>query len=243
MLLQVKAINSITKRLYTEGDQYHIDNRVPEVGSNATFEDGRCFVFCSTDVDLTPGQAVGQVAAAAELTDITAAVAAGATEVRFVKASVTADQYKGGYLSVTLGSGIGYTYKIKDNTASATVDTVADTVIVNLEEEVAVAMAATDNIIIKAARTSKVIVNTATTDPVGITQVATTAATLGKTQYFWAQTNGPSVVLGTAGAAGVALDCGAAGALAAGDGANVIVATGMAAGASNSMANLCFPKA
>lgn len=243
-MLQVKAINATIDRLYEAGDQYDRESRIPEVGSNASFEDGREFVFCSTDTDITIGQAVGKNAAAAiELTAITAAVTVGATEIRFVLASITADQLKGGYLTVTLGTGLGYTYKIKSNTASATIATVDNTVIVTLESGVCVALAATDNIIVKEARTSLVIVNTATTDPVGIAVATTTAATDGVTQYFWAQTSGPSIVLGTAGAAAVALDCAAAGALAAADGSQVVVATGMAAGASNSMALLCFPKA
>lgn len=242
-LLRVKAITGTIKRLYAAGDQYFVNNRVPEVGSNATYEDGREFVFCSTDTDIAVGQAVGAAAVNAELTAVTAAVASGLSEIRFVLASVGINDYQGGYLTVTLGTGVGNTYKIKSNTASATVDTVDNTVIVQLEEEISVAIAATDNIIIKKSREAEVIVGTAAIDPIGIAQVATTAATDGVTQYFWAQLTGVSIGLGTAGAANVALENGAAGVLAVADGAQAVVAYGIAAGASNSMVNLCFPKA
>lgn len=242
-MLVKKAINSVVTRLYEAGDQDDVALRLPEVGSNATFEDGREFVFCSTDSDITIGTVVGKAAGAAELTSITAAVSSGETEVSFVLASVTEDQYAGGYLTVTLGTGIGHTYKIKGNTASATVDEVDNTVVVTLADSVVTDMAATDNIVVKTARTKTVVEGTATTDPVGVAMATTTAATSGKTQYFWAQIAGVGIVPGTAGAANVALSPAASGGVAAADGTSIVIATGLVAGASNSVVDLCFPAA
>jgi hypothetical protein len=260
-LLQVKAINGVVSRVYAEGDQWDVESRIPEVGSNASFEDGRSYVFCSTDANFVAGESVGSVAASAELlavwsdgkeegdNDIGPAV--GDTGMSFVLASVTEDQYANGYITVTLGTGAGYTYRIKSNTASVSVDygtsgtpeVVANVVTLVLCEEICVALAITDNIIIKTSRVSNVIEGTASLDPVGVAVSATTAATTGITEFFWAQTTGVAMVLGTIGAVNVDLTPAAAGALGAADGTDIVVATGLAAGASNSQACLCYPKA
>lgn len=241
-VLQVKAINAKVSDVYEDGDQYDVEGRIPEVGSRATFQDGRKFVFCSTDANLAAGDIVGTLAESVELTAVTAAYPVGTTVIGAVLAGVTADMYVGGTLTVSLGTGLGYTYKIKGNTASATVATVDNTVFWTLEEGIVLAMAATDNIIVKRDRNRALIQGTASLDNVGVVLTATTAATTGNTQYLWVQTGGLGLTKGTAGANGVALMATAAGAAIAQTAGKQIVANGVEAGASYSLCNLCFPE-
>jgi hypothetical protein len=238
---QMGTISGCIYDVYDEDSQDYRTGRMPRVGQKVEFEDGRKYVFCSTAVDVTAGQAVG-AAAVLEETAVSVAAGVGDVEVRIVEASVAANFYKEGSLTVVLGTGVGYTYKIKGNTASATVDAVANTVILTLYNPLQAALATTDDVTLKRLRAENVIVNTASTDPVGIAAAPAPAATASKTKYFWVQTRGVAFALGIAGAGGAALMSTAAGALIAQTAGNAIVATGVEAGASNSVVVACFPE-
>lgn len=241
-------MNTLTKTIsgsvydsYTPTSQDFKEGRMPTVGDRACYEDGRKFVFCSSAVDVAAGSVVACASVNAELTAVSAAVPTGTYDVSFVLASVAANDYRDGYLTVTLGDGVGVTYRIASNTASATIATVDNTVVVTLVDPIHTALAATDNILIKKDRHTLVVAGTADLDSVGVAAVTTTAATGSTTAYFWVQYEGVGFVLGTVADEGVACSPAASAAVAASDGTKPIVCVGIEAGASNSMANLCFP--
>lgn len=236
-----KTINGSVYDTLTPESQDYKQGRMNAVGDRAEFEDGRKFVFCSSVVNVAAGTAVGCAAVGVEITSVSSAVSIGSYQISFVLASVAANDLRGGYLTVTLGTGLGVTYRIASNAASATIATVANTVVVTLADPVQVAIAAADNILIKKARHTNVIVGTATLDPIGVAVSTTTAATSSTTAFFWVQYAGVGFVKGTAADAGVACMPAAAGAVATATAGKAIVCNGIEAGASNSIANLCFP--
>ena len=239
---QIKTISGSIYDVYTSADQRFKENRMPRVGQRCEFEDGSKYVFCSTDVDVTAGQVVAAPTDGVEITAITAATDKGTYKVSFVLASVDANQFRNGYLVVTLGTGVGYRYRIKSNTASATVDTVANTVIVTLYDPLQTALAATDNIVVKASRTSKVLVGTAALDNIGVAVAPAPAATNSTTYYFWAQTSGVAYGPSNGVASNLNLVVGAAGILEAADAVSeAVVASSLEGGATNGSAMLFFP--
>lgn len=182
---QESTISGNLYQVYSPSDQWYKENRMPRVGQKAKMEDGRAFVFCSTTADITAGQAV-QAPAVLEETAIPAAVAAGAYEVGITQASVAANAYAGGMLVVILGTGNGYSYKIKKNTASGT----ADLVTITLYDPIKVALATTDDVTVVPLRSRGVAVGAADKDIVGVAMGTSTAATNSTTNYLWVQYKG-----------------------------------------------------
>lgn len=226
--------------LYDVFDSTHQDykqNRMPRIGQKVEFEDGRKFVFCkcTTAGDIAAGDVV-EAPAVLEETAIDVAAAAGDYEIEVSQASITANQWAGGFVVVVLGTGVGYTYKIKKNAASDA----SDDVLITLYDPLKTALATTDDVTIVPIRTNNVIQGTADCDAVGIAVAAAPASTDSLEKYFWAQYAGIGFCKGTVGAAGAALQPAASGALGAADATSVIVAHGVEAGASNSVINMCF---
>jgi hypothetical protein len=65
----------------------------------------------------------------------------GSRWVEITLASVVKDQYAGGYLVIALGTGLPYTYRIKGNTASATVNSQASAVFIELYDPLIASLA------------------------------------------------------------------------------------------------------
>ena len=102
-------------------------------------------------------------------------------------ATVTADQYAGGYLVVTSTPGEGLYYRIKGHAAAT-----AATVTVNLYDPLIVAVTASSKVDFVANPYNGVLINptTATSAPVGLALTACPAS-----YYTWIQTKGPGTVL------------------------------------------------
>lgn len=105
--------------------------------------------------------------------------------------TVTANQYAGGWMLVTVTPGLGHAYKIKSHPAAT-----AAALTFQLKDSIRVALTTTSRVDFVANPFNGVIQNptTATSSPVG---VAVTAA--GINTYTWIQTGGPANVLNDAG--------------------------------------------
>ena len=197
---QNKTISGQVADSYTELSQEYRQNTMPRVGQTVEFEDGRKFVFGSSALAMPLGTVVQAPAHIA--TAVSTAHVAGVRQVKVIEASIDANAWAGG--QITFGN-LG-TYKIKSNTKSATVATVANTVIVTLYDTLGVAL--TDTLVSDVApyRPSGLLVGTATGDNVGVALVATdvTAIAGATNTYQWFQYAGPGHVLG-AGTVGDAL--------------------------------------
>ena len=205
-------------------DAKFLEGRRPHLGSVKKFRDGREFVLCSSDVDHAAGGMVGAAQIVAQMDNIMTLASAGATSVILnitgktlvlggistAAASIVANDLAGMIMSVVGGTGIGYSYKIKSNTAYA-VGYVTCTLYDGLV--VATSAASPDaDIVLTYPLYDHAIVNTATTVPIGAAVVAVNA-TSPAMQFFWVQTKGSCCLLGT-GTIGMPLDCAAAGAVA-----------------------------
>lgn len=197
-------------KVFVTGGQDYRGGRMPEVGSEKVYSDGRRFRFVSTAVNVAAGQVVSAPAAPAELAGKFAVALVGDREVTITLAGVTANQFKDGYLVVTETSGYATTYAIKSNTASDE----SNEFIATLYEPLAAAIAEANDCILVYSRYANVVVGTAASDAIGVAVAASTAATSGKVNYLWVQTAGVGAVkTGTASAllAGVKMILGAAG--------------------------------
>ena len=102
-------------------------------------------------------------------------------------AGAVKDMYAGGYLSVGRGTGAGYSYRIKGNTAAATVNAVANTVIIELYDQLVLALDASTYVSLIGSLYTDLIICTPGTNylSVGVTQGNMTANTFG-----WVCTHG-----------------------------------------------------
>lgn len=239
---QTSTISGGIFDVYSTTSQEYKENRMPRISQKCSFEDGRRYVFVSTDADLVAGQVAGVAAEGVEITTTAVAVAAGGKVLNVVLAGATANMLADGWVSISQGGANNQVYKIKSNTAAATVLTVDDTILITLYDPIKVAVVADDNMILKKSRFRTLIQGTASLDNVGVAVRSTTAATSGNTNYVWLQTAGVGTTVGTAGLNGVALTPAAAGAMEAAIAGDQICANGLEAGAVASMSNLCFPE-
>lgn len=210
------------------GDVFAAAHTTPvnEVGAQVRIG-SRTYRYCSTAVDLTAGQYVGQAAPSALTANALAAAAIGATELTLTIAAVTADQFAGGQIHITDDTGAGYSYLIKTNTATA-----SGTITITLVNPLIVAVDTTSDVILTTAPYSNVIVGIAASNPLGVALVATTAGTDSTTQYFWAQTSGDGVVAVTTATSisvGKRLMGGASGGVVISDGTQRDIGTALAA--------------
>lgn len=120
-----------------------------------------------------------------------AAAAIGATSVTITTSiTATANILAGGYLFVATSTGVGYTYKIRGNTAV----TSAANMVVYLEDPIQIALTTGSTVSLCAHPYSGVVVTTGSAEgsaaPVGVAIYPVTAA-----QYGWLQITGPANVL------------------------------------------------
>ncbi len=171
-----------------------------DLGALATTGDGRVFRYVLAGATaLVPGKL--QQASAQDTTNLNpsgglsiAAASVGATSVVTTSTvTLTANQLAGGYLSVAVTPGLGYTYKIKGNTAATAAVTT-----IYLEDPILVALTTSSKIVLAASPYANVIVNpaTASSAPVGVAVYPVVAA-----QYGWIQTHGPVSLLNDGGTA------------------------------------------
>jgi hypothetical protein len=125
---------------------------------------------------------------------------AGSRYVVVTDASITTDQFAGGYLHITDDTGEGYTYRIKGNTA--TDDPASGKIRLALYDKLQVALTATTDYAITGSLYANLEAAGTTTDGIA---VGVTCASLTATEpYGWIQTFGPATVLcDTAGTAGM----------------------------------------
>lgn len=237
---QTSTISGDIYTVYLTTGQDYLSGRMPRIGQKACFEDGRKYVFCSTDANLVAGQIAGTAAEDVEMTSGSEAAAVGSKTITVVSATIgsaAANDYADGYILVSDAASDNVLYRVKSNTAAAT-----NSVTFTLYDEVRVAITADDNVIVKKSRNKALIQGTASLDNVGVAVRSTTAATTGLTQYLWVQYAGVGTTVGTAGANGIALMATAAGAVIAQTAGKQIVANGLEVGAATSLCNLCFPE-
>ncbi len=161
-----------------------------DLGSIATTGDGRSFRYVlAGGTSLVPGKL--QQSPAQDTTNYNpsgglavAAAAIGATTVTLTGSlTITANALAGGFLTVTVTPGQGYTYKIKGNSAVSA----AANCVVTLEDPIQVALTTSSKVNLVVSPWNGVIVNptTATGAPVGVAVFPVTNA-----QYGWIQTHG-----------------------------------------------------
>lgn len=129
-----------------------------------------------------------------------AAAAIGATTITTTSTvTLAANLLAGGYASIVAGTGLGYTYKIKGNTAAT-----AAVVSFTLEDPVIVALTTSSKLVVHKSPYDSIVVapGTLTAAPVGVSVYPITNA-----QYGWVQSRGPvsCLVTGTLGSAGLAV--------------------------------------
>jgi hypothetical protein len=129
-----------------------------------------------------------------------AAAAIGATSITTTSTvTLAANLLAGGYASIVAGTGLGYTYKIKGNTAAA-----GAVVTFTLEDPIVVALTTSSKLVVHKSPYDGVVVApaTLTAAPIGVSVAPITNA-----QYGWVQSRGPvsCLVTGTFATAGLAV--------------------------------------
>lgn len=155
--------------------------------------DGRSFRYAKAGgTALVAGKLQQAQAETTAHQDLTAAAAAiGDTSTVTSAITVTANQYAGGYLLVTVTPGQGYAYKIKGHAAAT-----AAAVTLTLEDPINIALTTSSRYDLVANPYSAVVVNptTATSAPVGVAVYPVVAA-----EFGWLQTAGVANILSDGG--------------------------------------------
>lgn len=169
------------------------------LGFLASSDDGRRFRYVKAGaVALVPGklyQSPAETTAWEALAITTASGVAGSTAlVTTSTITATKDQLAGGFVSVTTTPGLGYTYKIKGNTAAT-----AAACTIYLEDPVQVAITSSSAIDVIANPFAEVLLSVgsgsgSTGMPVGVAVYPVTAE-----YYGWVQVGGPCTVLADGG--------------------------------------------
>lgn len=115
----------------------------------------------------------------------------GSHYVQITLASISANQFKGGYLAIEDGSGEGYQYRIKGNTATGT--PASGDIRIELYDQIKVRLSPNTDIIIVPQLTNSCVSATTATDAVavGVLQADTTASL----PFAWVQTAGVATCL------------------------------------------------
>jgi hypothetical protein len=201
-------------------DAKFLQGRVPYLGQRVRFDDGREFVFCSTNADLVAGEVVAfATAQATEIAGGITAAAAGTNQLTIATTGVAffggsagvlaANRLAGGYIALTDDTGEGYIYRIKSHTAG----TAAVAMTFTLWDNLKVAVDGTTDCVIVGPKYRAVVEGSASLAPVGVAVVPTTASTDAEEQFFWVQCKGPAACLGAA-TVGVEVATAASGAVA-----------------------------
>lgn len=172
-----------------------------DVGAYGTTGDGRGFRYIQAGATaLVPGKL--QASAAQDTTNYNpsgglavAAAAIGATQVTLTGTlTIVANALAGGFMSIAVTPGQGYTYKIKSNTAV----TAAANCVVTLEDPILIALTTASKVVLYTNSFANVIVNpaTASSSPLGVAIYP-----IAISQYGWIQTHGTVSLLNDGGTA------------------------------------------
>jgi hypothetical protein len=207
--------NSIPGILQALGEKtiYDVDTSAKfALGAGFRRSDGNLYRYCSfatgaPTAGLLVSQTVANTCMASTNALITAPVAAmqmggdptgtyagaiGSRYVWFVLASIVKDAFAGGYVTFTKDTGVGYCYRIKGSTASATLNGTASTIILELYEPLQVAVDHTTDMSITGCLHNDLVAALQTTDHiiVGVTQATFAAATTSSPRFGWVCTHG-----------------------------------------------------
>lgn len=165
-------------------------NQLHTLGELMVTPDGRKFRYARAGASaLVPGTLVQAPAQTTGVQDLTpTATAIGALEITTSSTvTVTANQFAGGYVLVTVTPGQGYQYRIKSHPAATSA-----AVTLTLEDPIQVALTTSSRIDLVANPYNGVIINpsTATSSPVGVAVFPIAASGFG-----WVQTGGPANIL------------------------------------------------
>jgi len=188
--------NRLLPRAKGQGIMEESSTQKAQMGVKLEIPDGRVFRYAKASAAISTGLVASTddvYKVDADTNDTFVAAAAGATEFKISARSGDAlDEYAGAYFgNITNGE----QYRIKSNTASATVGGTANTVIFTLYDPIKTAIAATDDYLITPNPYASVITATVsggTTDydrAVGVTPIGITSG-----YYFWLQTKGTAFV-------------------------------------------------
>ena len=169
------------------------------IGEKLELADGRVFRYGYTAAGVAAGLLVSQDLSATALVEsdgIVIAAAgdyspvAGSSQLQITLASVTLNQYQGGYLQITDDAGEGIQYRIKSN--SATGATTSGKVDIVLYDPIVVTMTTDTDFAITGNLYNQVRPAIGTTDYIvsGVTPIAFTSG-----YYGWVQTRGVAVIL------------------------------------------------
>jgi hypothetical protein len=178
-----------------------------DLGAIASTGDGRYFRYCLAGATtLVPGQV--QQGPAQDATNLSpagglavAAAAVGATQITLTGSlTLAANLLAGSFMTVAVSTGIGYTYKVKGNTAVSG----ATGCVVTLEDPIQVALTTSSKVLFVLNQYNGVVVApaTLTAAPVGVAVSAIVNA-----QYGWIQSHGQvgALLTGTFASAGLAV--------------------------------------
>lgn len=194
---------------YTTNSQEYKENRMPRVGQKVEYEDGRKYVFCRTETTVERGMVVGlqtdtETSLPVDTGAVNGAVAAGSKTIVIdgLESAVTANELAKGYITIAgdpdATNGLGYTYRIKSNTAADIAADVTLTLYDTLEQGVA------DDAVVEVVGSRPQNVSptlVGTHDPIGVA-VTHNVGTADVPAFFWAQYKGVGAVQGdTAGVA------------------------------------------
>jgi hypothetical protein len=169
------------------------DANQTNLGARGIDQAGNAYRWCLAGASaLVPGklqQAPAQIANHQNLTTATAAIGATSVTVTLGNTAATANQYAGGWIVITAGTGASYRYLISSHPAANALATL----VLTLSDAIVVATAVADSKSdLQANPFSGVILNpaTASSAPVGAAVTAITAAF-----YGWVQTRGVAALL------------------------------------------------
>lgn len=170
------------------------------LGSYAETQDGRGFRYARAVAATVPGklyqctpQDATNYSPAGGLSVSAAAI--GDTSVTLTSSvTITADALAGGYLTVAITPGEGYTYRIKGNTAVSA----AAGCVISLEDPIVVALTTSSKVVMVANPWGAVVImpTTITAAPAGVS-----VGIIPTSYYGWFQTHGPVSVLNSGGTA------------------------------------------
>lgn len=207
--------NSIPGILHALGEKtiYDVDTSAKfALGAGFRRSDGNLYRYCSfatgaPTAGLLVSQTVANTCMASTNALIVAPVAAmqmgddqpgtyagaiGSRYVWFVLASIVKDAFAGGYVTFTKDTGVGYCYRIKRNTASATLNGTASVIILELYDPLQVAVDHTTDMSITGCLENDLVSALVTTNHivVGVTQGNFAAATTSAPLFGWVCTYG-----------------------------------------------------
>lgn len=199
MTTQLSGFPSLSGELILESST----EKTNSLGAYIETRDGRGFRYCSNGAVATVAGKVYQ-GTALDATNMqptggltpSANVAIGGTQITISDTiTLTKDQLAGGYMSVVVTPGQGYTYRVKGNTAV----TGAAGCVVTLEDPLVVAITTASNIIFVAHPYANVVIEpgTPTANIAGVSTFIIAATTATQTYYGWLQTRGACAVLFT----------------------------------------------